>query len=109
MSDLFEHAAMLIEPGWVRLSETARSRPGLRETGRNGAQVCGLPAISGRRLADDASEGAAERAKAGEADVEADLTHTALGLPQQEHRALYAAALQIAVRRLAEGGAKGSD
>ncbi len=35
--------------------------------------------------------------------------HAAIRLPQQEHRPLDAAALQVAVRRLAEGGAEDAD
>src|SRR5262249_13115562 len=60
-------------------------------------------------LADDLAERAAERAEAEEADVEADLGDAALGLAQQEHRALDAAALQIAVRRLTERRLEGAD
>ena len=51
-------------------------------------------------------EGAAERAEAVEADVEADIGDAAIGRSQQEHRALDAPALQVAVRRLAEGVAE---
>src|SRR5262249_37508769 len=51
----------------------------------------------------------AERAQAVEADVEADVGDAAIGRPQQEHRALDAPALQVAVRRLAERRAKRSD
>ena len=67
------------------------------------------PPICGRRLADDVAERPAERPQAGEPDVEADVGHAAVGLAQQEHRPLDPPALQIAVRRLAERGAKRPD
>src|SRR6266487_967575 len=92
-----------------RFSKTARSRPRLREAGWDGSEVGGPPPIGGRRLADDVGEGPAERPEAREAHVEADLGHAAVGLPEHEHRALDPAALQVAMRRLAEGGAKGPD
>ena len=47
--------------------------------------------------------------EAGEADVEADLGDAAVGLAQQEHRPLDPAALQVAVRRLAERRPEGAD
>src|SRR5688572_7016051 len=93
----------------ARFSETAWSRPRPREAGRDGAQVSRPPAIGRRRLADDRAKGTTERSQAREADVEADLGDAAIGLAQEEHRALDPAPLQIAVRRLAEGGAKGAD
>ena len=71
--------------------------------------TCGAVAVRARRLADDRAERPAERAEAREADVEADLGDAALGLAQHEHRPLDAAALEVAVRRLAEGGAEGPD
>jgi hypothetical protein len=58
------------------------------------------------RLADDVLERAAERPEAEEADVQGDLGDAAVGLAQEDHRALDAAALQVAVRRLAEGRAE---
>jgi hypothetical protein len=67
------------------------------------------PAVAGGRLADDGPEGAAEGPKAREADVEADVGHAAVGLHEQEHRALDAATLQVAMRRLAERGPEGPD
>src|SRR5918995_3649137 len=102
-------AARLILAPWVRFSETARSRPGLHEAGRDGSEVRRSPPIGRRWLADDVGEGPAERAQAREAHVEADLGHAAVGLPEQEHRPLDPAALQVTMRRLAEGGAKGPD
>src|SRR5579875_4193022 len=62
--------------------------------------------VGGRRLADDLPEGAAERPKAGEADIEADLRHRTMGLAQQLHRPLHPGSLQISVRSLPEGGAE---
>src|SRR6266511_3848085 len=92
-----------------RFSKTARSRPRLREAGRDGSEVGGPPPIGGRRLADDVGEGPAECPETCEAHVETDLGHAAVGLPEQEHRSLDSAALQVAMRRLAERGAKGPD
>jgi hypothetical protein len=57
-------------------------------------------------LPHDREERAGERAEAGEADVQADVGHAAVGLAQKEHGAFEPAALQVAVRRLAEGGAE---
>src|SRR5258705_12251161 len=54
-------------------------------------------AVGRRRLAHDGTERTAERAQAVEPHVEADLGHGALGLAQQLHGALDAAALQVAV------------
>src|SRR4051794_19730670 len=82
-----------------RFSETARSRPAHREAGRDGHGLAARAELR-RRLADDLPERAAERAEAEEADVDAYLGHAALGLAQQEHRALDAPALQVAMRRL---------
>ena len=63
-------------------------------------------AVARRRLADDLPERAAEGPQAGEADVEADVGDAAVGLAQQEHRALHPPPLQVAVRRLPEDGAE---
>src|SRR3954462_4807142 len=81
-------------------SETARSRPC---HGKAVGDVVGdaALAVAGGRLAHDAAERAAERAEAREADVEANLGHAAVGLDEQEHRALDAAPLEVAMRRLA--------
>src|SRR3954470_20317169 len=93
--------AKLVHAARIRFSETARSRPGHAEAGR-GRRHGGAPAVLGGRFADDVAERPAERAEAREADVEADLGHAAVGLAEQEHRALDAAALEVAVRGLAE-------
>src|SRR3954451_5977615 len=98
----------LVEAPPIRFSETARSRPGHAEAGRRGRHGRGL-AVLARRLADDDAERAAERAEAPEADVDGDLGHAAVGLAQQEHRALDAPALQVAMRRLPERGAERPD
>src|SRR3954447_16800014 len=100
--------ATLVDARLECFSKTARSRPRHREAVRNGLDV-GSPAVLGRRLADYGPERAAEGAEAREADVEADLGHAALGLPQEEHRPLDAPALKVTVRRLAERGAEGAD
>src|SRR3954463_1384161 len=79
-------------------SETARSRHRHREARRHGHR--GRPgAVGARRGADDRAERPAEGPEAVEADVEADLGHAAVGLYEQEHRPLHAAALQVAMRR----------
>src|SRR5690242_8575735 len=95
--------------GSPRFSEIAAwSRPRHREARRYGDGLAAGAELA-RRLAHDLAERPAERAEAVEADVERDLGHAAVGLAQQEHRALDAAALQIAVRRLAEGRLEGAD
>src|SRR2546423_6165646 len=91
-----------------RFSKTARSRPGQREAVRDRQHLRPL-AVPGWCLAHDLVKGAAERARAGETDLEADLGDAEFGLPQQEHRALHAAALQVAMRRLAEGRPEAPD
>src|SRR5919106_1094100 len=101
--------ARLVRASRARFSETARSRPGPHEAGRDGPQVGGARPVGRRRLADYVREGPAERPQAREARVEADLGHAAVGLAEHEHRALDPAALQVAVRRLAEGGAEDAD
>src|SRR4051812_39292382 len=86
-------------------SKTARSRPRHREAGRHRlhrpsrAEVC-------RRLSNDVVERPAERPKAREADVHADLGDLAFRGAEEEHRALDAPPLQIPMRRLAEGVAE---
>src|SRR2546430_1706553 len=99
----------LIDPTRSRFSETARSRPGPGEARGDGSQVRGLLPVLRGGFTDDAPEGPAEAAEAAEADIEADLTHAGVGLPQEEHRSLHAAALQVAMGRLAERVAKGPD
>src|SRR5262245_45873873 len=91
-------------------SETARSGPRHGEAGRDGAPYRrAAAAVGARRDADDVAEGPAEGAQTGEADVEADVGHAAIGLAQQPHRALDAAALEVAVGRLAERRPEGAD
>src|SRR3954470_5295781 len=92
----------------VRFSETARPRPCHREAGRRRTDGR-TPAIRRRRLAEDRAERPAERPEAAEPDLEADVAHRAVRLAQQEHRALDAAALEVAVRRLAERRAERAD
>src|ERR1700704_2329206 len=89
-------------------SKTARSSPGHGEAVWDGFD---RPALTVRRrsLANDVTKAPAESAQAVEANVEADARHAAVGRPQEEHRPLDPAALQVAVRGLAEGRAKGSD
>ena len=66
-------------------------------------------AVARRRLADDLPERAAEGPQAGEADIEADVGDAAVGLAQEEHRALDPPPLQVTVRRLPEDGAEAAD
>src|SRR4051794_40278343 len=84
-----------------RFSETARSHPRPREAVRHDGPDNAAVAVLRRRLADDLAERAAERAQAREPDVEADLGHALVRLAEQEHRALDAPALEVAMRRLA--------
>src|SRR5919108_236166 len=60
------------------------------------------PAVAGGGLAHDLAEGPAEGSQAGEGDIEADIGDAAVGLAQEEHRALDPSPLQVPVRRLAE-------
>src|SRR5262249_61972991 len=77
----------------ARFSETARSRPGHGEAGRDGATYRRAAAAGGDgRDADDLAERPAGGAQAGEADGEADGGHAAVGVAQQPHRALEPAA-----------------
>src|SRR3954463_14545423 len=94
-------AATLGAGGRGRFSETARSRPGPAHAAGEGLGRR-PPAVRGRRLANDRPERPAERAEAGEADVEADLRDRPSGLAQQGHGALHALSLEGAVGRLAE-------
>src|SRR5690606_28708480 len=54
-------------------------------------------------------ERAAERTQAGEADSEGDISHRPAGVPQQVHRPLDPAPLEVPVRRLAEDLPEGAD
>src|SRR5438105_5382043 len=89
-------------------SKTARSRPGHREAVGRGYDGPMLPIGAGGR-ADDIAKDAAERAEAGEADIETDVRHAAVRRPQQVHAALDPAALEIAMRGLAERRAERPD
>src|SRR4051794_19730609 len=104
----FNMAATLAVACAIRFSETARSRPRHREA-RRGSGDDRAPAVRRRRLAHDRAEGPAERPEAREADLEADVAHRPVGLAEQEHGALDAAALEVAVRRLAERRAERAD
>src|SRR5205814_10714951 len=84
------------------------SRPGHREAVGDGLDGPTL-AIGARGLADDIPKDPAERTQAAEADVEADVGHTAIGRPQQVHGALDPATPEIAVRGRVKGCPKGSD
>src|SRR5712691_7960225 len=95
--------ATLKEACAVRFSEPAllsrrthpRHRPACGHEQR-GSRAGEARAVLRGRLADDRAKRAAERAQAVEAHVEADLGDRPLGLAQQLHRALHAAALQVA-------------
>src|SRR6266851_6676989 len=93
---------------WPGFSKTARPRPCHREAGRHRHHDASI-SVFGRRDADDVAEGAAERAQAAEADVEAHVRHASLGLSKQEHGALDAPSLQVAMRGLAKGRFEGAN
>src|SRR5215211_9525962 len=98
----------LARAGAVRFSKTARfDRPRVheREAARNRRRAGRSPAprVVDRRLPDHLPEGGAEGAEAAEADLEADLRHRQLGLPQELLGALDPAPAQVLVRSLAEG------
>src|SRR2546426_10033387 len=80
-------------------SKTARSRPGHREAVGNGLDRPPL-AVGAWRLADDVPKNPAEGTQAGEADVEADVGHAAVGGPQQVHGTRDPAPLEISMRGL---------
>src|SRR5258706_1253407 len=86
-------------------SKTARSHVGHREAARHRLDF-GALAIFGGGDADDVTKCATEGADAVEADIEADVGDAALGFAQLEHGALDRPALEVAVRRLAEGRAE---
>src|SRR5690349_4062460 len=103
--------AARLSPAAARVfSESARCRPvpGHLHAARDVRPPIALRALPvfGWRLAEHVAESAAEGAQAGEAHVEADLGHRQVAVAQQRHRALDAAALEVAVRRLAEGVAE---
>src|SRR5437762_315262 len=104
-------AATLDDGSRARFSVSALSRGCARRArpchgpacrhGQRGAGVAHAGAVCRGRLAHDRTERTAEGAQAVEPDVEADLGHGALRLAQQLHRALDAAALQVAMLWLA--------
>src|SRR5712692_3431919 len=71
-------------------SKTARSCPGHGETIGHGKDLAAR-SVLGWCLADDVSKRPAERPEAAKADVQADASHAAVGLAQQEHGPLHAA------------------
>src|SRR3989442_16038647 len=79
-----------------RFSKTAGSGVGHGEACRGDHDLGPLPVV-GRGQADDVAESAAERAEAGEPDVEADVRDLAVGFAQEEHSPLDPSALQGAV------------
>src|SRR2546423_1845497 len=103
---------MLLAVRRGRFSKTAVSpaRPhvGHRETGRRPYRG-GARSIVRWIDADDVSKRPAEGAQAHEADVEAYIGDGTFCLAQQEHRPLDTPALEVSVRRLAEGGSEGPD
>src|SRR5205823_1534155 len=88
-------AGRFSEPALLSRRTHPRHRPAGRHEQRR-ARAGKARAVCRRRLADDGAKRAAERAEAVEAHVEADLGDRTPGLPQQLHRALHAAALQVA-------------
>src|ERR1700728_4124378 len=93
----------------ARYSESAllpgRAQPRHRPAGRHAqrsADARETRAVCRGRLTDDLAEGAGERAKAVESDVQADLGDRKAGFAQQLHRTLHPAALEVAMRCLAE-------
>src|SRR5215217_8466501 len=92
----------------ARFSKTARSHPRHREAARN-RRCRRTRAVLGRRSAYGLAERPAERPEAREPDVEAHRRDAQVGLAQQRHCTLHAPPLEVAVRRLAEDLAEGSD
>src|SRR5438477_5443737 len=91
-----------------KCSVLARPHPCHGEAGRRANRLT-ASAVVGRIHAHDVAEGAAERAQAPKANVEADVRDAAPSLAEQEHRPLDAPALKVSMRRFAEGRAEGSD
>src|SRR6476620_2280938 len=104
-----ETARMRRRPGFVHIPcrEAWSREHHLHAVGRDDRTVS--RPVPGWRLADDLPEHPAERPQAGEADVEADVGHAAVGLAEQEHRALDPPPLQIAVRCLSEHTPEAAD
>ena len=67
------------------------------------------PSVVARRLTDDRGERSAEHPEAAEPALEADVGHRALRRPEQVHRPLDSAPLQVAVRGLTEYGPERAD
>src|SRR5438874_2930431 len=98
----------LDDVSWFGFSKTARSGPCHREAGRDGNDRPPLT-VPGWWLADDVAKDPAEGAQAGEPHIEADVRHAPVGRAQQEHGSFDPPALEVAVWRLAKGGAEGAD
>src|SRR4051794_22539490 len=95
----------------ARFSETARAGPGHGEARGDRLRRLGLnsPAVLRWRESDDLAEGSTERAQAAKAHVQADIGHAPVGFPEQKHRPLHSASLQIPMRRLAKGVLEGTN
>src|SRR5262245_51134057 len=79
----------------------------LGDAGRHGgALVMAAGPVGARALADELGESGAERTQRRTPDREADLGDREIAAPQQRLRPLDPAGHQVAVRRLAEGGAE---
>src|SRR4029077_1625965 len=100
--------SMLLAVRRARFSKTAGSGPGHREAG-GGVHHIAPRAVVGGVHADDVAKGAAEGPEAAESDVEADVGDVVARFAQEEHGALDPAALQVAVRRLAESRSERAD
>src|SRR2546430_2144088 len=88
---------------------SSRAHPGHGRASRHEqmrALACEAGSIRRRRLPHDRPKRAAEGAEAVEPNVEANLGDGTLRLAQQLHGPLHPAALQVAMRRLAERGAE---
>jgi hypothetical protein len=99
---------MLFAAPRSRFSKTARSHPGHREARRDDSYLA-LGAVVGGIDAHDVAERSAESPEAREADVEADVRDRALSFSKQEHGALDASALQVAVWSLVKRRPEGPD
>jgi hypothetical protein len=114
-------AAMPPEPAWESIPSSPRPRPNRSTSGRSStfqwhgwrqwaARIrAGAGPILRRGLPDHLAEGSAECPQAGEADIEADVRHAAVGPAEQVHGPLDTAPLQITMRGLAEGRPEGAD
>src|SRR5947199_6674777 len=104
----FKNESSLDDVSGFVFSKTARSGPCQREAGRDGDDRP-APTVPGWWLADDVAKAPAKGAQAGEPHVQADVRHAPVGRAQQEHGSFDPPALEVAVRRLAKGGAEGAD